>query len=60
MKELRLDCDGDVLLMMIEQVGGVACHTGRHSCFYKVLEQGGWKSVDPVMLDPEKMYGGKS
>ncbi len=59
-KQLRLDCDGDVLLLTIEQIGGVACHTGRESCFYKVLEDGGWKSVDPVLLDPEKMYGGKT
>jgi len=59
-KQIRLDCDGDVLLLTIEQVGGVACHTGRESCFYKVLEQGNWKSVDPVLLDPKQMYGGKA
>ena len=55
-KQIRVDCDADVLLITVEQVGGVACHTGRHSCFFRVLEQGVWKSVDPVLLDPRKMY----
>jgi len=55
-RELRLDCDNDVIVMQIEQIGGIACHTGRESCFYKVLEQGGWKSVDPVLKDPKEIY----
>ena len=58
-KQIRVDCDADVLLITVEQVGGVACHTGRHSCFFRVLEQGVWKSVDPVLLDPRKMYSKK-
>lgn len=58
-KQVRLDCDGDVLLLTIEQVGGVACHTGRQSCFYRVLERDRWTSVDPVLLDPQQMYGKK-
>lgn len=58
-KEIRVDCDADVLLITVEQVGGVACHTGRHSCFYRVLEQGEWKNVDPVLRDPHEMYGNK-
>lgn len=55
-KALRLDCDGDVILMDIEQVGGIACHTGRESCFYRELRDGEWVSVDPVLKDPEQIY----
>ena len=55
--ELRLDCDGDVVLLQIEQAGGIACHTGRASCFYSVLKDGQWQSVDPVLKDPEAIYG---
>ncbi len=58
-KQIRLDCDADVLLMTVEQLGGIACHTGRHSCFFRVLEQGTWRIVDPVLLDPQKMYSKK-
>lgn len=64
-KEIRLDCDADVLLLMVEQVGGVACHTGRESCMYLRLdsspEPGGlsWNPVDPVLKDPETMYAAK-
>jgi phosphoribosyl-AMP cyclohydrolase len=60
--ELRLDCDGDVLLLKVEQVGEIACHTGRASCFYRRLEQSAdplsskWVSVDPVLKDPELIY----
>ena len=60
--ELRLDCDGDVLLLKVEQVGGIACHTGRASCFYRRLEQSTdplsstLVSVDPVLKDPELIY----
>ena len=55
-RELRLDCDGDVILMKIEQQGGIACHTGRHSCFFSRLEDGQWVAVDPVLRDPETIY----
>jgi phosphoribosyl-AMP cyclohydrolase len=54
--EVRLDCDGDVVLYRVEQVGGIACHTGRESCFYRRLEDGAWHSVDPVLKDPETIY----
>ena len=54
--ELRLDCDGDVIVMQIEQVGGIACHTGRESCFYRRLEQGQWRTVDAVLKDPSDIY----
>ena len=57
--ELRLDCDNDVVLLKVTQHGhepGIACHTGRHSCFYQRLEAGVWKSVDPVLKDPERIY----
>jgi phosphoribosyl-ATP pyrophosphohydrolase/phosphoribosyl-AMP cyclohydrolase len=50
LKELRLDCDNDVIIMQIEQLGGIACHTGRESCFYRVLEDGQWKTVDKVLI----------
>jgi len=56
-REIRLDCDGDVVLLSVEQTGGVACHTGRASCFYSVLQDGHWLPVDPVLKDPEVMYG---
>ncbi len=54
--ELRLDCDEDVLLLKIEQVGGIACHTGRRSCFFHKLEDGQWLAVDPVLKDPHEIY----
>lgn len=57
--ELRLDCDGDVLLLKVTQLGhdpGIACHTGRHSCFYSVLREGRWEPVEPVLKDPESIY----
>jgi len=58
--ELRLDCDGDVILLKIEQVGGIACHTGRASCFYRRLDgdasEASWTTVDPVLKDPELIY----
>lgn len=56
--ELRLDCDGDTLLLRVEQAGGIACHTGRRSCFYQRLEAGQWQTVEPVLQDPEAIYGG--
>lgn len=55
-RELRLDCDNDVILMKVEQKGGIACHTGRESCFYKKYENGQWVSVDPVIKDPKEIY----
>ena len=55
-KELRLDCDNDVLIMQVEQLGGIACHTGRESCFYRVLEDGQWKTVGPVLKNPKEIY----
>jgi len=59
-KEIRLDCDEDVILLKVEQHGGIACHTGRHSCFFQRLttEQGQsqWKTVEPVLHDPERIY----
>ena len=55
-QELRLDCDGDVIVMQIQQAGGIACHTGRESCFYRRYEQGGWTVVDAVLKDPDAIY----
>ncbi len=57
--EMRMDCDNDVLLLKVTQLGhelGIACHTGRHSCFYQRHEGGVWKAVDPVLKDPESIY----
>jgi len=56
LEELRLDCDNDVIIMQIEQLGGIACHTGRESCFYRVLEDGQWKTVDKVLKNPKEIY----
>jgi phosphoribosyl-AMP cyclohydrolase len=56
-RELRLDCDGDVVLLQVSQAGGIACHTGRASCFYSVLTDGRWAPVDPILKDPEAIYG---
>ncbi len=55
--EIRLDCDGDVVLYAVEQTGGIACHTGRESCFFRRLDGEQWRAVDPVLKDPELMYG---
>ena len=55
-RSIRTDCDGDVLLLQIEQIGGIACHTGRQSCFYRVYENAEWKTVDPVLKDPHAIY----
>ena len=57
--ELRLDCDNDVVLMKVEQLGhdpGIACHTGRHSCFFQLYKDGAWHTVEPVLKDPERIY----
>jgi len=58
-KEMRIDCDGDVVLLMIEQIGGIACHTGRESCFFQVLKQGVWETVDAPLKAPGEIYGDK-
>jgi len=57
--EIRLDCDNDVVLLRVTQLGhdpGIACHTGRHSCFFQRLEGGVWQSIEPVLKDPESIY----
>jgi phosphoribosyl-AMP cyclohydrolase len=54
--ELRADCDKDVILLRIEQLGGIACHTGRRSCFFNVLDDGRWNDVEPVLKDPKEIY----
>jgi phosphoribosyl-AMP cyclohydrolase len=56
-REIRLDCDDDAILLRVEQRGGIACHTGRERCFHKVLRDGGWVDADPVLKDPEVIYG---
>ena len=55
-KEIRLDCDGDAILLQIEQQGGIACHTGRESCFYRHLEKGKWVETDAVLKSPDEIY----
>lgn len=55
-KEIRLDCDEDVLLITVEQIGGIACHTGRHSCFFQKLDSKNWVDVEPVLKDPNEIY----
>jgi phosphoribosyl-AMP cyclohydrolase len=54
--EVRLDCDADAVLLKVEQVAGIACHTGRESCFFRKLEDGRWVSTDPVLKDPTLIY----
>lgn len=56
-RSLRMDCDEDVLLLEVEQCGGIACHTGRHSCFFRRLEDGQWIATDTVLKDPQEIYG---
>ena len=58
-KEVRLDCDADAVLLQVEQTGGIACHTGRERCFFRKLENGRWVSTDPVLKDPKLIYGDK-
>jgi phosphoribosyl-AMP cyclohydrolase len=55
-RELRLDCDADAVLLQVEQVAGIACHTGRESCFFRKLENGSWVTTDPVLKDPADIY----
>ncbi len=59
LKEVRLDCDNDVLILDVEQIGGIACHTGRHNCFFKRLVDGQWEEVEPILQDPETIYTNK-
>ena len=60
LKELRIDCDADTVLMKVEQVGGIACHTGRRSCLYRQLDDGVWRVTDEIIKQPEDIYGNKS
>ena len=54
--EVRLDCDADAVLLKVQQAGGIACHTGRESCFFRKLENGKWVTMDPVLKDPSLIY----
>ncbi|MDH5778843.1 MAG: phosphoribosyl-AMP cyclohydrolase [Gammaproteobacteria bacterium] len=56
LKDIRLDCDNDVVLIKVEQLGGIACHTGRRSCFYQQLQNNQWTAVEPVIKDPHDIY----
>jgi phosphoribosyl-AMP cyclohydrolase len=56
LKELRIDCDADAILLLVEQIGGIACHTGRERCFYRVLRDGNWLIAEPVIKDPADIY----
>lgn len=55
-KAIRLDCDNDAILLEVEQVGGIACHTGRAHCFFQQLQDGYWQTVEPVVKDPKEIY----
>ena len=55
-REIRLDCDADAIVLQVEQQGGIACHTGRRSCFYQVLRDGAWHNADPVLKNPGDIY----
>ncbi len=55
-KDIYLDCDNDVLLLTVDQIGGIACHTGRHNCFFNKLENNEWVVTMPVIKDPKKIY----
>ncbi len=56
-REIRVDCDADTILLLVEQAGGIACHTGHERCFYRVLQDGAWREVEPVLKDPREIYG---
>ena len=58
-QEIRVDCDADVILLRVSQIGGIACHTGRESCFFRRLEDGRWTSTDPILKDPAEIYASK-
>lgn len=55
-EEIYIDCDEDAIVLLVRQSGGIACHTGRRSCFYRRLDNGNWQTVDPVIRDPEEIY----
>lgn len=55
-REIQLDCDGDAIVLLVEQQGGIACHTGRQSCFYRSLRAGQWETTEPVLKDPDEIY----
>lgn len=55
-KEIRLDCDRDAILLLVEQQGGIACHTGRHHCFFRRLDKRTWEAVEPVIRSPDEIY----
>ncbi|VFN03806.1 MAG: phosphoribosyl-AMP cyclohydrolase [Candidatus Kentron sp. G] len=57
-REIRTDCDNDVILLQVEQIGGIACHTGRRRCFFKQLTDGVWREVEAVLRDPDEIYKG--
>ncbi len=58
-RDIRLDCDNDAVLLLVEQVGGIACHTGRERCFYRQLQDGRWVEVEPVIKSEQEIYGKK-
>ena len=58
-RQVRLDCDGDVIMLEVEQAGGIACHTGHGRCFFRKLENGIWVEVEPVLKDPQQIYDSK-
>lgn len=58
-KQLRLDCDSDVVLLSVEQIGAIACHTGRRSCFYRTLDEGEWRITDDIIKSPDEIYGSR-
>ncbi|MGH1471824.1 MAG: phosphoribosyl-AMP cyclohydrolase [Cellvibrionaceae bacterium] len=55
-KEIQLDCDADVIILKVEQKGGIACHTGRESCFYRVLKNNTWETAEPIIKNPDDIY----
>ena len=55
-QDVRLDCDEDAILLVVEQLGGIACHTGRHNCFFRSLKEGNWDVIDPVIKNPQEIY----
>ena len=55
-QDVRLDCDEVAILLVVEQLGGIACHTGRHNCFFRSLKEGNWDVIDPVIKNPQKIY----
>ncbi|MCP4212793.1 MAG: phosphoribosyl-AMP cyclohydrolase [Halieaceae bacterium] len=57
LRELRIDCDADTILMKVDQVGGIACHTGRRACFFKKLDENAWQITEEVLKDPRDIYG---